>query len=160
MKKNYFPLIIVLVLCAVLVAVSFLKEKNINISHNNDEIVNEQVENTDNDNKTESETIKEEVFNQEDENNEDNVLNEEASKGTKKQDKKESGKGLFLGMDDSNFLVIFMSDENGSPKEYRFAIDRSLNFENSDVEIGDSVSFEYITDSKDTKTITKISKSN
>ena len=156
MKKNYFPLIIVLVLCAVLVAVSFMKEKSINTSLNNDEIVNEQIEENDNKN----ETIKEEIFNQDDEKNKNNQLKEEVSEETKNKNNKESGKGLFLGMDDSNFLVIFMSDENGSPKEYRFAIDRSLNFENSDVEIGDTVSFEYMIDSKDTKTITKISKSN
>ena len=156
MKKNYFPLIIVLVLCAVLVAVSFMKEKSINTSLNNDEIVNEQIE----ENNNKNETIKEEIFNQEDENNKDSASNVEASKETKNQSKKESGKGLFLGMDDSNFIVIFMSDESGSPKEYRFAIDRSINFENSDVQIGDNVSFEYIKDSKDTKTITKISKSN
>lgn len=156
MKKNYFPLIIVLVLCAVLVAVSFMKEKSINTSLNNDEIVNEQIE----ENNNKNETIKEEIFNQEDENNKGSASNVEASKETKNQSNKESGKGLFLGMDDSNFIVIFMSDESGSPKEYRFAIDRSINFENSDVQIGDNVSFEYITDSKDTKTITKISKSN
>lgn len=156
MKKNYFPLIIVLVLCAVLVAVSFMKEKSINTSLNNDEIVNEQIE----ENNNKNETIKEEIFNQEDENNKGSASNVEASKETKNQSNKESGKGLFLGMDDSNFIVIFMSDESGSPKEYRFAIDRSINFENSDVQIGDNVSFEYITDSKDTKTIIKISKSN
>ncbi len=156
MKKNYFPLIIVLVLCTVLVAVSFMKEKSINTSLNNDEIVNEQIE----ENNNKNETIKEEIFNQEDENNKGSASNVEASKETKNQSNKESGKGLFLGMDDSNFIVIFMSDESGSPKEYRFAIDRSINFENSDVQIGDNVSFEYITDSKDTKTITKISKSN
>ncbi len=164
MKKNYTPLIIVLVICAILVGVSFLKEnKTPTNTPDNDDIILSSDELPDN-KKTEVNN-NEEVFETKQNNSDEEKNKTNDSKADKKNEetKKEektikSGKGLFLGMDDSNFLVIFMSDENGTPKEYRFAIDRNLNFENSDIEIGDSVNFEYETDSKDTKIITKISK--
>ncbi len=165
MKKNYFPLIIVLLLCAALVVVSFFKENGENVSVFNDTTVNEETKNdTEKDNnKTNEETQKEEVFNQDDTNNKDKNVATQNSQEKKPNDEKaaqttKSAQGLFLGMDDSNFVVIFMDDGSGTPKDNRFAIDRSLNFENSDVEIGDSVSFEYVTNSKDTKTIVKISR--
>ncbi len=157
MKKSFLPIIVVLVVLIALFAVSFLKDQNGEIPAPNDEdaVIAQQDEET---KKPLDEAVKED----------ENVKSEEVFSETEKEDassekkssssERKSAKGLFLGMDDSNFLVIFMDDGSGTPKDCRFTIDRSLNFENSDVEIGDSVEFEYETDSKDTKTIVKISK--
>lgn len=67
----------------------------------------------------------------------------------------ETDKGVFLGMSDSNFAVIFSQSQK---KDVYYAVDRKLNLENSDVEIGDAVSYTYTTDEKDAKTITSIKK--
>lgn len=67
----------------------------------------------------------------------------------------ETDMGVFLGMSDSNFAVIFSQSQK---KDVYYAVDRKLNIEKSDVEIGDAVNYTYTTDEKDAKTITSIKK--
>lgn len=62
-------------------------------------------------------------------------------------------KGMFLGMDDSNFVVIFSSEEK---KDVHYKIAPSLNFKDSDIELGSAVKYRYTVSKTDEKTITHI----
>lgn len=64
-------------------------------------------------------------------------VSESGNKAENKNEEKE-GTGLFLGMDDSNFAVIFVES-----KDVHFKIADSLDLVNSPVNIGDSVKFTY-----------------
>ena len=70
----------------------------------------------------------------------------------KKENEKED-KGMFLGMDDSNFVVIFSSEEK---KDVHYKIASSLNFKDSDIELGAAVTYRYTVSETDEKTITFI----
>lgn len=118
------------------------------------------------DNQTES-TIQTEKENDNNEETSKNTEEKEKSEKTKKDENKgnsevssenkneKTGSGLFLGMDDSNLAVIFSAEEK---KDVHFKIDSGLDLVNSDVEIGDSVTFTYSTDETDSKTLISIKK--
>lgn len=92
-------------------------------------------------------------------------VSEEIKKEEEKEEKKEENpevpikdgetedKGMFLGMDDSNFVVIFSSLEK---KDVHYKIAPSLNFKDSDIELGSAVKYRYTTSKTDEKTITHI----
>ena len=92
-------------------------------------------------------------------------VSEEIKKEEVKEEKKEEkteeplnaeelqDKGMFLGMDDSNFVVIFSSSEK---KDVHYKIAPSLNFKDSDIELGEAVSYRYTVSKTDEKTITYI----
>lgn len=75
--------------------------------------------------------------------------NEEKDVPIKAEEKEDTG--MFLGLDDSNFVVIFATSEK---KDVHYKIDSSVNFD--DIELGAAVKFRYVTSETDTKTITYI----
>ena len=77
----------------------------------------------------------------------------ENSENTAENKNEKTDSGMFLGMSDSNFLVIFSATDK---KDVYFKIDPSLNFENSDIEIGTAVNYRYTVSETDEKTITFI----
>ena len=87
----------------------------------------------------------------------------EVEKEEEKEDKKEDevplkadekeDKGMFLGMDDSNFVVIFSSAEK---KDVHYKIAPSLNFKDIDIELGGAVEYRYTVSPTDEKTLTYI----
>lgn len=95
-----------------------------------------------------------------DEKSENKSSSDKNNTETKKEDKKTSANkneksdtGMFLGMDDSNFLVIFSASEK---KDVHFKIDPSLNFQDSDIELGSPVNYRYTVSETDEKTLTFI----
>ena len=66
--------------------------------------------------------------------------------------------GAFIGLDGSNQLAIIESSANGSPIDSYFNIVPEIDFSNSNIDIGDRVTFEYTTDANGVKTIRKIEK--
>ena len=69
------------------------------------------------------------------------------------KDKESEDQGMFLGMDDSNFVVIFSSLEK---KDVHYKIAPSLNFKDSNIELGSAVKYRYTVSKTDEKTITHI----
>jgi hypothetical protein len=82
---------------------------------------------------------------------------QKATEATSKKDGLIKGEGSFLGMDDSNSLVI-IEKSGDKVAEARYQIAKELNFENSNIEIGQSVEFYYKTEKNGIKVIQKISK--
>lgn len=76
-----------------------------------------------------------------------------SDEGSNAKENEKSDTGMFLGMIDSNFIVIFSGSES---RDISFKIDPSLDFENSDIELGQKVNYRYIVSETDEKTITFI----
>jgi hypothetical protein len=85
------------------------------------------------------------------------ATSDKKSEASDKKDGLIKAEGAFLGMDDSNSLVI-IEKSGDKVAEQRYQILKELNFENSNIEIGQSVEFTYKTEKNGVKTIQKISK--
>lgn len=76
-----------------------------------------------------------------------------SDEGSNAKENEKSDEGMFLGMTDSNFIVIFSGSES---RDISFKIDPSLDFVSSDIELGQKVNYRYIVSETDEKTITFI----
>lgn len=76
-----------------------------------------------------------------------------SDEGSNAKKNEKSDEGMFLGMTDSNFIVIFSKSES---RDINFKIDPSLDFVNSDIEPGQKVNYRYTVSETDEKTITFI----